>query len=212
MEPNIRILYEDSDVLCCVKPAGILSQAAPGGEATLLTLLETQTGAAVYPVHRLDRQTGGVMVFAKTKAAAASLSAQAADRTLEKRYCALVHGKVEPADGELEDLLFKDARTNKVFVVSRERKGVRKAKLHYVVENFDGVVSRVGILLDTGRTHQIRVQFASRRHPVVGDRRYGSRVKADGIALWSARIAFDHPVDGRRMVFQKDPPADFPLR
>ena len=100
MEPNIRILYEDSDVLCCVKPAGILSQAAPGGEATLLTLLETQTGAAVYPVHRLDRQTGGVMVFAKTKAAAAALSAQAADRTLEKRYCALVHGKPEPESGE----------------------------------------------------------------------------------------------------------------
>lgn len=206
MEPNIRILYEDSDVLCCIKPAGILSQTAPGGEATLLTLLEAQTGAAVYPVHRLDRQTGGVMVFAKTKEAAAFLSAQAASRTLEKRYCALVHGKVEPAEGELEDWLFKDARTNKVFVVSRERKGVRKAKLHYVVENFDGVVSRVGVLLDTGRTHQIRVQFASRRHPVVGDRRYGAKDDSDRLCLWSRSVAFCHPVTGERMQFAEKEP------
>ena len=206
MEPNIRILYEDAQVLCCVKPAGILSQAAPGGEATLLTKLEAQTGSPVYPVHRLDRQTGGVMVFAKTKEAAASLSKQAADRTLEKRYCALVHGKVEPAEGELEDWLFKDARTNKVFVVRRERKGVRKAKLYYTVESFDGFVSRVGVLLDTGRTHQIRVQFASRRHPVVGDRRYGAKDDSDRLCLWSRSVAFCHPVTGERMQFEEKEP------
>jgi len=206
MEPNIPILYEDAQVLCCVKPAGILSQAAPGGEATLLTLLEAQTGGTVYPVHRLDRQTGGVMVFAKTKEAAASLSAQAADRTLEKRYCALVHGEVEPNEGELEDWLFKDARTNKVFVVGRERKGVRKAKLHYAVEDFDGFVSRVGVLLDTGRTHQIRVQFASRRHPVVGDRRYGAKDDSAGLCLWSRSVAFCHPATGERLQFEEKEP------
>ena len=206
MEPSIRILYEDGDVLCCIKPEGILSQAAPGGEATLLTKLEAQTGETVYPVHRLDRQTGGVMVFAKTKEAAASLSAQAADRTLEKRYCALVHGNVEPAEGELEDWLFKDARTNKVFVVKRERKGVRKAKLHYAVEHFDGFVSRVAVLLDTGRTHQIRVQFASRRHPLVGDRRYGAKDDSTRLCLWSRSVAFCHPVTGERMQFEEKEP------
>lgn len=206
MEPNIPILYEDAQVLCCVKPAGILSQSAPGGEATLLTLLEAQTGSPVYPVHRLDRQTGGVMVFAKTKAAAAALSAQAADRTLEKRYCALVHGEMAPAEGEMEDWLFKDARTNKVFVVKRERKGVRKAKLHYAVEDFDGVVSRVAVLLNTGRTHQIRVQFASRRHPVVGDRRYGAKDDSAGLCLWSRSVAFRHPASGERMQFAAKEP------
>ena len=206
MEPSIRILYEDGDVLCCIKPEGILSQAAPGGEATLLTKLEAQTGETVYPVHRLDRQTGGVMVFAKTKEAAASLSAQAADRTLEKRYCALAHGNVEPAEGELEDWLFKDARTNKVFVVKRERKGVRKAKLHYAVERFDGSVSRVAVLLDTGRTHQIRVQFASRRHPLVGDRRYGAKDDSTRLCLWSRSVAFRHPVTGERMQFEEEEP------
>lgn len=206
MEPSIRILYEDGDVLCCIKPEGILSQAAPGGEATLLTKLEAQTGETVYPVHRLDRQTGGVMVFAKTKEAAASLSAQAADRTLEKPYCALVHGNVEPAEGKLEDWLFKDARTNKVFVVKRERKGVRKAKLHYAVEDFDGGISRVAVLLDTGRTHQIRVQFASRRHPLVGDRRYGAKDDSTRLCLWSRSVAFRHPVTGERMQFEEKEP------
>ena len=206
MEQTIRVLFEDADVLCCLKPEGILSQSAPGGEATLLTLLEAQTGGTVYPVHRLDRQTGGVMVFAKTKQAAASLSAQAANRTLEKRYCALVHGKVEPEEGELEDWLFKDARTNKVFVVKRERKGVRKAKLHYAVEDFNGSISRVAVLLDTGRTHQIRVQFASRRHPLVGDRRYGAKDDSDRLCLWSRSVAFTHPATGERMQFAEKEP------
>ena len=206
MEQTIRVLFEDADVVCCVKPFGILSQAAANGEPTLLSLLEAQTSGTIYPVHRLDRQTGGVMVFAKTKAAAAALSAQAADRTLEKRYCALVHGKPEPESGEMEDLLFKDARTNKVFVVNRERKGVRKAKLHYAVEDFDGGISRVAVLLDTGRTHQIRVQFASRKLPLVGDRRYGAKDDSSLLCLWSRSVAFCHPVNGEWLQFEEKEP------
>lgn len=206
MEPTIPILLEDDSVLCCVKPAGILSQGANGAGPDLVHLLEMQTGGAIYPIHRLDRPVGGVMVFAKTQAAAAALNRQIAAGTLEKRYAALVHGDVEPESGALEDLLFKDARTNKVFVVNRPRKGVRPARLSYLVEEKTETASRVAVLLDTGRTHQIRVQFASRRHPVVGDRRYGAKDDSDILCLWSRSVTFDHPdTEERITIEQKEP-------
>ena len=206
MEQPIELLYEDDSVLCCVKPAGVLSQSAANGEPGLPELLEQQTGAAVFPVHRLDRQVGGVMIFAKTKEAAAALNRQIADRTLEKRYAALAHGNMEPAQGVWEDLLFKDARSNKVFVVNRPRKGVREARLSYTVEALEGDFSRVAVLLDTGRTHQIRVQFASRQHPLAGDRRYGAKDGSKALCLWSRSVTFTHPVTAKRMtVSAKEP-------
>lgn len=206
MKPQIEILYEDSSVLCCVKPAGVLSQSAPGEETDLVQLLQKQTGGAIFPVHRLDRAVGGVMVFAKTKEAAAALNRQIASRTLEKRYVALIHGTMEPPRGVLEDLLFRDARTNKVFAVNRPRKGVRDARLSYETEESDGAVSRVAILLDTGRTHQIRVQFASRRHPLLGDRRYGARDGETQLCLWSRSVTFCHPDTGRTMTASAQEP------
>ena len=127
----MTILFEDAQLLVCVKPAGILSQAAQNGGESMITLLEAHTGGAVFPVHRLDRAVGGVMVYAKTKEAAAALSKQVADRAMQKAYRALVHGVIEPPAGVMEDLLFKDSRTNKVFVVKRERKGVKPARLSY---------------------------------------------------------------------------------
>ena len=206
MERSIEILYEDDSVLCCVKPVGVLSQGAPGGEADLVSLLQSQTGGAVYPIHRLDRRVGGVMVFAKTGQAAAALNRQVADGTFQKRYAALIHGVMEPQQGVLTDLLFKDARTNKVFVVSRPRKGVREARLSYRVEQSDDAVSRVAVLLDTGRTHQIRVQFASRRHPLVGDRRYGAHDDSKTLCLWSRSVTFFHPVSGEPLTFSQREP------
>ncbi len=206
MKPQIEVLYEDSSVLCCVKPTGVLSQSAPGEETDLVQLLQKQTGGAIFPVHRLDRAVGGVMVFAKTKEAAAALNRQIASRTLEKRYVALIHGTMEPPQGELEDLLFRDARTNKVFVVNRPRKGVRDARRSYETEESDGAVSRVAILLDTGRTHQIRVQFASRRHPLLGDRRYGARDGEASLCLWSRSVTFCHPDTGRTMTVSAQEP------
>ncbi len=206
MEPTIPVLYEDDAVLCCVKPAGVLSQSASEKEADLVRLLQAQTGGEIYPVHRLDRPVGGVMVFAKTPQAAAALNRQIAAGTFEKRYAALVHGKVEPESGALTDLLFKDARTNKVYVVNRPRKGVREARLTYRVEESGNGTSRVAVLLETGRTHQIRVQFASRRHPVVGDRRYGAKDESETLCLWSRSVTFFHPDSGKALTFSQREP------
>ena len=181
----MTVLYEDAAILVCVKPEGILSQAAQGGEESMVSLLEAQTGGAIYPVHRLDRAVGGVMVYARTKAAAAALSKQVADRKMEKTYCALIHGAMDPPAGTMEDWLFKDSRTNKVFVVKRERKGVRRAKLRYETLACRGDRTLVSVFLDTGRTHQIRVQFASRQHPLVGDARYGAKDGEKRLHLWA---------------------------
>ena len=206
MERTVELLYSDDSVLCCVKPVGMLSQSAPGGEPDLVQLLRNQTGGEIYPIHRLDRAVGGVMIFARTAQAAAALNRQIADRTLEKRYVAQIHGVMEPPQGVLEDLLFKDARTNKVFAVTRPRKGVRYARLYYETEQSNGETSRVAILLDTGRTHQIRVQFASRKHPLLGDRRYGAKDGEKQLCLWSRSITFRHPDSGEVMSFSAKEP------
>ena len=195
----MQILFEDASLVVCVKPAGVLSQEA-NGKANMVSLLREATGSEIFPVHRLDREVGGVMVFAKTKAAAASLLAQIAAHTFEKTYLARVHGVPEPPKGEWEDLLFKDSAKNKVFVVKRERKGVKKAKLAYEVLSADeNGNALVRVRLFTGRTHQIRVQFASRKHPLLGDGKYGARDGEPRLHLQSAAIAFDHPETGERM-------------
>lgn len=202
----MTILFEDADLIVCVKPAGILSQAAQTGEDSMIVRLQAQTGAAVYPVHRLDKAVGGVMVYAKTKEAAANLSRQVADRTMQKEYRALVHGTPDPPAGEMLDLLFKDSRTNKVFVVKRARKGVKDARLRYETLEQRGDRSLVGIVLGTGRTHQIRVQFASRRYPLVGDARYGAKDGEKRLYLWSYRLTFSHPKTGETLTFAAPAP------
>lgn len=198
----MQILFEDPHIVVCVKPAGVLSQFSPG-KANMVTLLREQTGGDIFPVHRLDREVGGVMVFAKTQKAAAALSKQIAQHSFEKIYLARVHGVPEPEKGEMEDLLFKDSAKNKVFVVRRERKGVKAAKLAYEVLSVDETGNAlVKIRLFTGRTHQIRVQFASHKHPLFGDGKYGARDGEKQLQLRSAQIAFDHPETGERMAFE----------
>ncbi|MBR3552198.1 MAG: RluA family pseudouridine synthase [Clostridia bacterium] len=202
----MTILFEDDSLIVCIKPAGILSQMGQNGEESMLTLLEAHTGGTVYPVHRLDKAVGGVMVYAKAKAAAAALSKQVADRSMQKEYRALVHGVPSPPAGVMEDLLFKDSRTNKVFVVQRERRGVKPARLTYETMEQRGDRALVAVVLDTGRTHQIRVQFASRRHPLVGDARYGAHDGEARLCLWSYRLTFMHPKTGEAMTFTADVP------
>lgn len=197
----MKIIFEDKSIIVCVKEPGVLSQESDRGEPNMVSLLKEHTGGDIFPVHRLDRDVGGVMVFAKTKQAAGELSKQIADRSFKKRYIAVVHGVFEQESGVLEDLLFKDSRKNKVFVVDRERKGVKKASLEYEVVETNGVDSIVSVLLHTGRTHQIRVQFASRKHPIVGDSKYGAKDGIKGIKLWSNEIRFRDVRSGRELTF-----------
>lgn len=200
---DIEIVCQDREVLVCRKPAGLLSQGE--GEDALPTLLRRQAGGEIYPVHRLDRGTAGLMVFARTGKAAAALSQAIAAGKLEKTYLALVSGTPEPPAGELRDLLFKD-RSGKVFPVSRPRKGVREARLTYeTLARFpEENAALLRVTLGTGRTHQIRVQFASRGWPLWGDGKYGSRVKGP-LGLFCCRLVFPHPGDGREMAFDALP-------
>lgn len=197
----IDILFEDDFLIVCIKPVGLLSQADSKGGESMITLLERHTGKTIYPLHRLDREVGGIMVYAKTKEAAAVLNRDIAENRFKKEYVAVVHGTPEENEGVFQDLLFKDSSKNKSFVVKKERKGVKKASLEYKVITTNNDLTAVKILLHTGRTHQIRVQFASRQMPLAGDRKYGARDELKNIGLMSYRINFKHPKSGEEMCF-----------
>ena len=198
----MEVLFEDENLIVAIKERGPLSEEHESRPNMVRSLKEV-TGGEIYPVHRLDKDVGGVMVYAKTKSAAASLSAQAGDRTMKKTYLAILHGKPQEESGTLEDLLFFDKGKNKSFVVKKERRGVKKALLNYrVISQKDGN-ALIEVELLTGRTHQIRVQFASRKMPLFGDRRYGAKDESRIIALWSKEISFLHPVTKERMTFCK---------
>lgn len=197
----IHILYEDRSILVCRKQAGMLSQAGPG--PNLPELLGQETGGAVYPVHRLDREAGGVMVYARTRPAAAELSEAIRQGRLRKEYVCLVRGVPEQPEGVYRDLLLHDRTRNKSFVVRRMRGGVREAGLSYRVAASEGGISLVRVRLHTGRTHQIRVQFSSRGTPLLGDGKYGGG--GGPLMLWSCLLAFPHPKTGRELVFRDLP-------
>ena len=204
---NLHILYEDAHILVAVKPYGLLSEDSDS-LLNLPAMLREHTGGTIYPVHRLDRTTEGLMVYAKTKDAAAKLSDAIRKNEVEKTYLAVVEGIPDEA-GELYDLLYFDRRKGKSFVVDRERKGVKTAVLCYTrlasTEIEGKIVSLVRIKILTGRTHQIRVQFASRQMPLIGDRRYGSHIRTDNIALCACELIFPHPVSGEELRFTCDP-------
>ena len=202
----IDILFEDKDILVCVKPSGLLSESGGGAERSLPDALEAQIFSEsrrvrLFAVHRLDREVSGVMVFAKNQAAAAELSRQVSDRSFEKIYLAVVEGVPERESDTLTDLLFKDSRKNKSFVVNRKRAGVKEASLYYETLSSKEGHALLRILLHTGRTHQIRVQFASRKMPVLGDGKYGSSVRSASIALASCEINFKHPTTHESLCF-----------
>ena len=194
----MQILFSDRDLAVCIKPVGL------DAEHQLPALLHQELGGEFFTVHRLDMNVGGVMVYARSKAAAAALSRCIQEGTMVKEYVALVHG-VPQSEGDWTDLLFKDSRKNKVFTVSRERAGVKKARLTYRRLSPDGQdPALVRIRLYTGRSHQIRVQFASRRHPLVGDRKYGAREDpVNAPQLFSCCLTF--PWKGGALHFEQLP-------
>ena len=179
----MQILYSDQEIAVCVKPVGLDS------EKEVPAKLKELLGGEVFTLHRLDKNVGGVMVYARTKAAAARLSRAIQDNAMVKEYVAMVHG-TPPESGEWEDLLFKDSRKNKVFVVKKQRAGVKAARLEYRTLRA-GERSLVRIRLHTGRSHQIRVQFSSRGFPLVGDHKYGSRAEETAPMLFSCGLRFE---------------------
>ena len=188
---ELKIIHQEKDFVVCLKPSGLLSQTGKEGEETMLTALSRQLGGTWHPVHRLDREVSGIMVYAANQKSAGAFGKAIQEGAMKKEYLAVVKGTPEAPEGIYEDLLLHDNRRNKSFVVDRQRGGVKKAKLSYrVLDSRDGL-SLVQVRLFTGRTHQIRVQFASRKMPLVGDGRYGGG--SGKIALWSARLTFPHP-------------------
>jgi len=189
------ILYSDKQIIVCIKPVGLDS------ESKFPAALKEQFGGEIFPIHRLDKNVGGVMVYARTKQSASSLSKAVQEGTMVKEYVAMVHG-TPPESGDWEDLLWKDSKKNKVFVVKRQRHGVKKARLEYKRLS-EGEASLVRIRLHTGRSHQIRVQFSSRGFPLVGDHKYGSRDEKTAPMLFSCRIRF--PYKGETKQFEALP-------
>ncbi len=189
------ILYQDDGIVVCIKPVGLDS------ESEVPAWLTEHLGGQYHPVHRLDKNVGGVMVYARTPSCAATLSRAIQNGTVVKEYVARVHG-IPSESGDWEDLLWKDSSKNKVFVVKRERKGVKKARLEFQ-RITDSDPSLVRIRLHTGRSHQIRVQFASRGFPLVGDHKYGARDGSPAPFLFSCKLTFPHK--GKTLSFEALP-------
>ena len=213
---DVAILYEDNSVLVVVKPQNIPSQADASGDLDLLTLLKQyikdkyDKPGNVYLglVHRLDRPTGGVMVFAKNSKSAERLSKQIVDGEMSKNYLTTVLGAPKEKKGTLVNYLKKNALTNTVYVATFGDHNAKKAELSYELLETQGDVSLVKVQLGTGRSHQIRVQFSAIGCPVFGDARYGGDVlvKGSNLALWAYRLEFSHPISRERMVFVAYPP------
>ena len=204
----MEILFADTDIVVCVKPARVLSTDEPGG---LPDLLRAELGTKDFrTVHRLDRVVSGLMVVARNAAAASELSRQIREGSFEKEYQAVVHGIPDGETGTLRDLLGRDKARKMTFVADSPGKDVQEAVLDYWIMGKSDELSRVRILLHTGRTHQIRVQFASRGLPLVGERKYSEMNDPCEIALWSYRLGFTHPKTGEKMDFSKEPPMEYP--
>lgn len=204
----MRIIYEDQDIVVCVKPARALSTDEPGG---VPDLLRAELGTEDFrTVHRLDRVVSGLMVVARNAEAASVLSKQVREGAFAKEYLAVLHGAPAENAGTLRDLLGRDKARKMTFVASEMAKGVQEAVLDYWVLSKNTDFSKVRIRLHTGRTHQIRVQFASRGMHLVGERKYSELDDPCEIALWSYRLEFAHPRTGEKMEFTLEPPREYP--
>lgn len=206
----MQIVYQDKDIVLAIKPPRVLSTDEPGGMPELVRQALDQPDGDVRTVHRLDRVVSGLMVLARNANAASELSRQIRDGEFEKEYLAVVHGCPGQPEGRMSDLLLRDKRECKTYIVKEKAKGVQEAILDYrVIKSVDGM-SKVSIQLVTGRTHQIRAQFSGREMPLFGDRKYSLLEDDCEIALWSHRLAFCHPVTGERMEFVVEPPREYP--
>lgn len=204
------IIYQDKDILVCVKPAGVLSTDEPGGLPELVREALGDPGANVRTVHRLDRTVSGLMVLARRSKAASELSRQIRDGEFGKEYMAVCHGTLQDDHGVFRDLLLRNKQERKTYIVAEPGKDVQEAILEYWVLNRAENMTRVRIRLHTGRTHQIRAQFSGRGLPLVGDKKYGIPEDDCRIALWSCRLTFQHPYSGKPIEFQLDPPELYP--
>ena len=204
------IVYQDKRILVVIKPSGVLSTDEPGGLPELIRKELSDDKACVRTVHRLDAQVGGLMVFARSSKAASLLSEQIREHKFNKEYLAVVHG-TPPATGVLKDLLGRNKARRVTYVADHLDKDVRAAELEYEVLASDNDLSLVRIILHTGRTHQIRVQFSSRGWPLLGDRKYGIESNTDfSIALWSWHLKFIHPETNNEVEFARIPPMNYP--
>ena len=201
---DVKILYKDKYLVIAVKPCGVLSQPDKTGDMAMTDILAEEIGMEVYPVHRLDRAVGGVMVYALTKEAAGKLGGILGSDAFRKEYLTIVYGIPSEVQGTLEDFLLHDARRNMTFVVPESTKDAKKASLSYEILEQGKECALLRVLLHTGRTHQIRVQFSSRGMPILGDGKYGSRERHD-IALWSYRLSFVHPITKKRLTYHAIP-------
>lgn len=213
----LKVLYEDNHIIVVVKPCNVPTQADKTGDVDMLTLIKDyikekyQKPGNVYVglVHRLDRPVGGVMVFAKTSKAAARLSESIRNKSFQKTYLAIVNGEFKEKQGSFENYLWKDEALNMSKIVSKEKHGAKLAKLNYEVLQEKDNLSLVKINLETGRHHQIRVQFAGNNHSLYGDQKYGKGPRNKQIALWAYEISFKHPVKDEIMKFNCKPEGTF---
>ena len=206
----MELIYQDKDIIVCIKPPRVLSTDEPGGVPDLVREALGDPDANVRTVHRLDRTVSGLMVLARRSKAASELSRQIREGEFQKEYVAVVHGSLPKEQDELRDLLCRNKQERKTYIVSEPGKDVQEAVLDYRVLNRAEDMTRVRIRLHTGRTHQIRAQFSGRGYPLVGDRKYGTIESDCEIALWSYRLAFKHPYSGKPMEFVVEPPMDYP--
>lgn len=204
------ILYKDNSIIVCIKPAGVRSTDEPGGVPELIRQQLGDSACDIRTVHRLDQVVSGLMLLAASSASASELSRQIREGEFDKSYLAVVRGRPEKDGGRFTDLLLRNKYECKTYVVSEPGKGVQEAILDYeLIANTDEL-SKVRIHLITGRTHQIRCQFASRGHTIIGDRKYGDTESDCNIALWSHEISFTHPESGERLHFTAQPPDIYP--
>ena len=206
----MQLIYQDKDIIVCVKPAGVLSTDEPGGVPELVRQALGDPDANVRTVHRLDQPVSGLMVLARRSKAASELSRQIREEEFQKEYVAVIHGNPGEEEGRLQDLLLRNKQERKTYIVTESGKDVQEAVLDYRVLHRAENLTRVRIRLHTGRTHQIRVQFSGRGWPLVGDRKYGNPEETCNIALWSYRLAFKHPYSGKTMEFILEPPEIYP--
>lgn len=202
----MELIHVDRDIVVCIKPPRVLSTDEPGGLPDLVREALGDPNANIRTVHRLDRVVSGLMVLARTNKSASELSRQIREGEFEKEYLAVLHGIPDQQRATLQDLLLRNKAEKKTYVVTQPGKDVQEAILNYEVLTKKGELSKVRIELVTGRTHQIRAQFSGRGLPLVGDRKYSLFEDDCEIALWSHRIAFNHPYTGKRMEFVQEPP------
>ena len=211
----MKIIYEDNHIIVVEKPVNIPSQADKTGDEDMLTIVKKyikekyNKPGEVYLglVHRLDRPTGGVMVFAKTSKAASRLSEQVRNKDFIKKYLCIIDGKMENDEDTLKDYLYKNEKNNMSRIAKQNEKNAKEAILDYKIIKYNEEInlSVVEVTLHTGRHHQIRVQFSSRNHSLYGDQKYGTRGRGKQLALWAYSLSILHPITKERMEFKAYP-------